>query len=1001
MSATLATPRAIARREAPRPLATLLAANGPVVLQQRDRIFGTHLIGGQGSGKSSAMLRLALSDIRDPNSAVILIDPKSEVSKKFLQLIPPNCGKRIWYLDLARPAFGMNPLTMYPDQDFASEASAVADGVVEALLDVNEGQIMQASRDLLMRSVMGALAIAKQEGRPAWFEDVYALLQPTDLGKAKRAQALSAVSRIPNMDQTASFFKDELPARLSMSQSSTVDRLAAPANKISGIVGVPSLRVALGHPTNVTMETIIQARDILIINGSMDKVGEANAQAILHFIFRQIHRQMQRQVHVPESQRARVALIADEAHYLMSRNVVRQIATHRAAGLDVTIAHQFFSQLGAAAESASVTQEIREGVQNLMRNRFLFRLGLPEDAESATRIAMAVYSTMIRGDDPTSRAHMRVTPEVVLNLPQWHCLASWVSNGAPAPSFIGQTYPMPETSDSWAKLHLDAQAERVGPYPTDLALVRAGLYGDDSVEREASSEDAASDIAAALSTLTPPPAGGASAPARANTAPSARDTTDDVFDAAALDLAASIPDDPADAGPILEAHPLPASASSQTPQPAVPNQMTAGDMPPAGAGEKPGATIYRPDPSRAPKLDDSPARSLFGNAPRGQGALFDAPFDPDAEAPESIRDLAFIDRVNEIGDLEMADTPQKVGRMYEQDWAILKFLDRAGVVLPSLIRASALPGRSESQARRTMGKLHKQGLVAKRKVGIRERSSTDGQLPSAYELTRAGFDLAQERGVIPDKREFRATEVKAGAMIPHDHHALGWVVALNRLVGDVVTDNWRTPRYSTGRFVVPHVGAGHKRRQIEAEDIQVTSPFAIFDLPEQFSEIKPDVAAEIKVDSVGLRFDLLLEYHHHTNTVTNLDEKFPAYDAFLTGWCLEHNRFRSQGTRPVVVFVASDPRDLLTIARKADAGMSAAVGLQGTNPQNWYYAARDHVFFALEEDVHRGRLNALALQPLPPKLRAELGDEGMELRRVSLLPPSMTVAAQKKARQTS
>ena len=29
---------------------------------------------------------------------------------------------------------------------------------------------------------------------------------------------------------------------------------------------------------------------------------------------------------------------------------------------------------------------------------------------------MAVYSTMIRGDEPAARAHMRVTPEVILNL---------------------------------------------------------------------------------------------------------------------------------------------------------------------------------------------------------------------------------------------------------------------------------------------------------------------------------------------------------------------------------------------------------------------------------------------------------------------------------------------------------------------------------------------------------------------------------------------------------
>ena len=45
----------------------------------------------------------------------------------------------------------------------------------------------------------------------------------------------------------------------------------------------------------------------------------------------------------------------------------------------------------------------------------LFRLGDHEDAEQATRVAMAVYSTMLR-DDPDSRARMRVTPEQILKV---------------------------------------------------------------------------------------------------------------------------------------------------------------------------------------------------------------------------------------------------------------------------------------------------------------------------------------------------------------------------------------------------------------------------------------------------------------------------------------------------------------------------------------------------------------------------------------------------------
>jgi hypothetical protein len=52
---------------------------------------------------------------------------------------------------------------------------------------------------------------------------------------------------------------------------------------------------------------------------------------------------------------------------------------------------------------------------------------------------MAVYQSAIRAD-PRSRAQMRVTPEVVLNLPRHHCLASWIVHGNRAPALIAQTY---------------------------------------------------------------------------------------------------------------------------------------------------------------------------------------------------------------------------------------------------------------------------------------------------------------------------------------------------------------------------------------------------------------------------------------------------------------------------------------------------------------------------------------------------------------------------------
>ena len=67
----------------------------------------------------------------------------------------------------------------------------------------------------------------------------------------------------------------------------------------------------------------------------------------------------------------------------------------------------------------------------------------------------------------------------------------------------------------------------------------------------------------------------------------------------------------------------------------------------------------------------------------------------------------------------------------------------------------------------------------------------------------------------------------------------------------------------------------------------------------------------------------------------------------------------------------------------------------GTPAEHWYYAGRDHLFFAVEADIHHGELSALALPAQPPGLRERLnGDRDLSLEPVSLVRrPSPTTAS--------
>lgn len=906
----------------------LRASNGAGLIHPDDRKYGSLLVGGQGSGKTAAMLRLYLNDLRDPEAAIVVLDPKSELSQLCLRFTPPDCPKTVWALDLGHPLFGMSPLRLTGKDPLPVQATAIAENVVASLLDINEGQIFQSSRRYLYHAVIGALALAAKQDRRAKFEDIYTLLLPTK--DDFRHAVYEACADTPDLDQTAEFFHAELPEDLRLAGSAIAQRLDAPRNKVSLLTGVPPLRRFFNHTSDVALRDIIEARGILIVDANMAAIGPENAKACMHFVLRMLHSRLQRQVRLPETDRPRVALLVDEAHYVASaENVVDQIATHRAAGLDVAFGMQYLAQLGAGSQ---VQEKIRKGVMNLLQSRFLFRLGDAQDAEEATRIAMAVYSTMIR-DDPDSRGRMRVTPEQILNLPNHFCLASWIANGARAPSFIGETYPFPATtSPAWAGLHLQRLRDRVDPYPDELE-----------------------------STLDTRPHSHASSP-----------RTDG---------------DPCD-GPQV------GHSNGRAPDPPrhdrhhhVPSGVVASTKA-AAAHREPRVQVQAHERTVTPS---SPVRRIVGR----RAADFGEP-PVRGPAPSSLRDLAFVDRINDLAEPVHEPPANKLPRLYDADYAILALLDRAGLVLPSQIHRAVSPTKTAAAVRSRLTKLYGAGLVARVAIGVRNRSSGDGRLPSLYTLTRHGLQTAQQRqpSAIHLEREWRPIEQRKAARLAHDLRALSWAIELHRVVGDLATNYWRTPRYATGRFPVPQIGAGHKRHALTLRELPTPDGHALLDVAlAEFREIKPDIALELRVQAMKLTFDLLVELDITGKPSYNRD-KFLAYDAFLGGWCRHHRRYMQLGTPPAVVFVCPSNEAALRLAKEADDTMTARLGPMGTQEQEWSFPGREHLFFASEEDIHHGSLGALALPRLPPDLRARLaGSRTMELSRVDLLSPSIVRAA--------
>jgi hypothetical protein len=903
---------------------TLRAENGNVLVAPWDRKYGALLLGLPGVGKTALALAMYLNDIWDPDATVVLIDFKSELASLCLHLTPPECAKRLWYLDLGQPAFAINPLVMDTGEPFVDQVSAIGGIVAGALADTSEGQFFESSHRYTDYATGAALAIAHKQGsRHARFQDLSGLLRHDR--DDYHAAAARACADIPDLQEIAEFYGSELPAKLRDAKATTAKEMDAPRNKISRLLRNPAMRRLYSHPTNVSLRSIIDARDILIVDANFERADEKNAVTTAHFLFRMLNRELYRLIKLPQPERPRVYLYVDEAsHVAKSEHVVEQFAHHRAGGLCPTFSVQYQAQIGSGSPHR---EKILKGFMNTLQSKFIFRLADHHDAEEAARAVMSVYESRMSAQ-VAQRQYMRVTPEQYLHLPNHFCVGHMIVDGTPRVAFTGKTFPFPQPasdgnpggySERWARAHLAGMAERCGAYPAELGVIAP--YADELIAHDGGEANAQ-------------PA----KPARKPKKPSDRDKTS--------------------------------------------HSRRGQDRPPA-------AQVSHEPPPPPATVNDSPARRLAGR-PAGKltaGAPRQQP------APASVRELAVADRICEIGPPQRAPAPDTLPRMYSEDYRTLAFLDKAGLAPSGLIARAVMPGKSERSVEYKLEKLHANGLIARHETTLRGQRDEAQRPPSLYSLTQDGLKVAQQRSPQPaihPKREFREIEASKGARVAHDLHALWWTVALHHAVGDVASDNWKTPRYQTGRIPAPHTGTGARRRQITLTETFPHGQTAIDLHNPEPQELKPDVTLELKAGAIV--FDVLVEMDLTDRPAYNRD-KLAAYDTFLCAWWRAIPRYTRLGGPPIVIWVSRTERAALALAQTADQTLTGRYGVIGQPPPNWYHAGRDHTFFAIEDHVHHGSLQLLALPDVPPKAREERdGEATLYLDGRELIPPTVAAA---------
>jgi uncharacterized tellurite resistance protein B-like protein len=465
----------------------LVDEQGPVGIHPDDRKFGQALMGGQGSGKTSAMAPGVAIDARDDERAVVVVDAKEELARLALGLIPEH--RTVHYIDLGRPEIGFNPLTI--DASPGTRASVF----IGALVEANPPGAIQARSDDLLRQAVSVVC-AVERAPTVW--DVYRMLSPGD--GSYRETALTRLDEIAGMDFARYYWRREFPELL-RDRSRTLEVLDPPLNKLRRLLSTPQVDVVLRHPYSLDLEGAIARGEAIVVNGAKAVAGEDNTRLLFQLLLRLVQRAIQAQQSLPENERRRVSLYVDEAHNVLTASVATLLAEGRSAGLEACFAWQYTAQIR--------DELVRSGVRSLLQSISIFRMRELEDARALAGLAMDIYSDRI-SIDQQEQERLRFSADDIIHLPVHTAINLWVARGTPRPAFVAGTLPMQELyNPALAEHHLAAQRERGGHYPAHLPAPLGDKRSADAHGQDSSRQRPRSDGAHPSSDRRPRPADGA------------------------------------------------------------------------------------------------------------------------------------------------------------------------------------------------------------------------------------------------------------------------------------------------------------------------------------------------------------------------------------------------------------------------------------------------------------------------------------------------------------